>query len=274
MRYDLHVHTNLSDCAARDAFFEQYLAIAEEKHQTLLGFSDHSWSERIPGATPFYQKQPYSRLKARKEELDAYLQEHPTDVRVLVGAEGEFANFLLGLDEEAAEIADYIIVPHDHVHMKGFVVPDGLNAEQIASYLLKSFEALCKHPKRNLFTALCHPMIPCCHPWEYTNEVYRFLTDRQLEDALIGAKEAGLWIELNLCEFVSVPEAEWKNYEYVRFFRAAKKVGNILYYGSDSHAHKSYKQRIDAAPKVLELLGLTDADFAEAERLILKKTAN
>lgn len=271
MRYDLHVHTNLSDCAKRDAFPEKYIAKAIERKQTVLGFSDHSWAEGIAGASPWYQKQPYTRLKARKEQLNAYLDEHPTEMRVMVGAEGEFANFLLGIDEEAAEIADYIIVPHDHVQMKDFVISDGYSAEQVAKFLLESFDSLCKHPKRELFTALCHPMIPCCHPWEYKNEVYRYLTDRQLEDALCGAKEAGLWIELNLSEFACVPTEELRNYEYIRFFGAAKRIGNILYWGSDAHSPEAYDARHDFAPTVMELLGLTAADFAEAERLILER---
>lgn len=271
MRYDLHVHTNLSECARRDAFPEAYIGIATEKKQTVLGFSDHCWAAGVEGASPWYKKQPYTRLIERKAYLKRYLAEHPTDVRVLVGAEGEFANFLLGIDDEAAAIADYIIVPHDHVHMKGFVIPDGYNASQVAKYLLDSFEALCKHPRRDLFMALCHPMIPCCQPWEYKNEVYSHITDRQLEDALHAAKEAGLWVELNLSEFVSVPEQEWQNYEYTRFFRAAKSVGNILCWGSDSHSHDAYAARIDIAPRIMKLLGLEESDFDEAEQLILKK---
>ncbi len=272
MHYDLHVHTHLSDCASRDALFHRYIAAAEEANQSILGFTDHSWAAGVPGASSWYQKQPYERLAAQKKEIEAYLAEYPSTVKVFQGAEGEYANFLLGLDEEAAQYADYIIIPHDHVHMKGFVIPaDKTSAKDVAAFLLESFEALCKHPKRGLFVGLCHPMIPCCMPWEFKNEAYRYITDAQLKDALIGAKEAGLWMELNLSEFGSVPDDELERFEYLRFFRIAKEVGNILYWGSDSHTVESYEKRIPYSEKILALTGLTEEDFSLAEQRMLKR---
>ena len=103
MRYDLHVHTHLSDCASREAFFPLYIKAAEENRQTLLGFADHSWASGVEGATPWYRKQPFERLAEQKKQLTDYLAEHPSPVKVLQGAEGEFANFLLGIDEAAAQ---------------------------------------------------------------------------------------------------------------------------------------------------------------------------
>ena len=272
MRYDLHVHTHLSDCASREAFFPLYIKAAEENRQTLLGFADHSWASGVEGATPWYRKQPFERLAEQKKQLTDYLAEHPSPVKVLQGAEGEFANFLLGIDEEAAQYADYIIVPHDHVHMKGFVIPEEQTApKEMALFLLKSFEALCKHPKRDLFVGLCHPMVPCCMPWQFKNEVYRYLTDPQLKDALTAAKEAGVWIELNLSEFACVPPEELENYEYIRFFRIAKEVGNTLYWGSDAHAPRTYRERLPFAARVLEVTGLTEDLFDEAEKAMLSR---
>ena len=271
MTYDLHVHTPLSDCADRQAFFHRYIPLAEELGQTVLGFADHSWAEGVAGASSWYQKQPFSRLAKQKQELCDYLEQNPTTVKVLQGAEGEFANFLLGIDGEAAAYADYIIVPHDHIHMKGFVIPmDRYHEEGVAKFLLESFEALCKHPERDLFVGLCHPMVPCCHPWEFKNAVYKHITDRQLEDALIAAKEAGVWLELNLSEFACVPVEEWENYEYVRFFRIAKQVGNTLFWGSDAHKPENYVARHAIAKDVLALTGLTEEDFSTAEAFLLK----
>ena len=108
MTYDLHVHTHLSSCADRQAFFHRYIPLAEKLGQTVLGFADHSWAEGVAGGSPWYQRQPYARLKEQKRALEAYLEEHPTSVKVLQGAEGEYANFLLGLDEAAAEYAEVI----------------------------------------------------------------------------------------------------------------------------------------------------------------------
>ena len=272
MTYDLHVHTHLSDCADKQAFYHRYIPLAEEMGQTVLGFADHSWADGVEGASPWYKKQPFSRLQKQKQELCEYLQQNPSPVKVLQGAEGEFANFLLGVDDEAAEYADYIIIPHDHVHMKGFVIPmERYSEEGIAKFLLESFEALCKHPRKDLFVGLCHPMVPCCHPWQFKNAVYKHITDGQLEDALKGAKEAGVWLELNLSEFADVPRDQWESYEYLRFFRAAKKVGNTMFWGSDAHKPENYVARHAIAEDVLVLTGLTDADFRTAETAILSK---
>ena len=269
MRYDLHVHTNLSDCAQREAYPEPFIAIAEKLGQSVLGFADHSWAKGVEGASPWYKKQPFDRLIERRESLNRYLDEHPTDVNVLIGAEGEYANFLLGVDEDAAAVTDYIIIPHDHVHMKGFVIPDGYNHAEVAKFLLDSFESLCVHPKRDLFVGLCHPLVPCCHPWEYKNEVYRHITDAQIHDALCAAKKAGIWLELNVSEFAGVPENEWHNYEYARFFHAAKENGNLLYRGSDAHGHAAYENYLGIADRIDAFLGLCDDDFAAVEQMAL-----
>ena len=266
MRYDLHVHTNLSDCAKREATPEPYIALAEKHGQTVLGFADHCWATGVEGASSWYKKQPYTRLSERRKALGDYLDAHPTDVHVLIGAEGEYANFLLGVDDEAAAYTDYIIIPHDHVHMKGFVIPDGYNHAEVAKFLLDSFEAICKHPRRDLFVGLCHPLVPCCHPWEYKNEVYRHITDAQIADALDAAKEAGIWLELNVSEFAAVPADEWKNYEYTRFLRAAKENGNLLYRGSDAHSHEAYERNHALCEQVDAFLGVCDDDFAAAEQ--------
>ena len=271
MTYDLHVHTHLSSCADRQAFFHRYIPLAEKLGQTVLGFADHSWAEGVAGGSPWYQRQPYARLKEQKRALEAYPEEHPTSVKVLQGAEGEYANFLLGLDEEAAEYADFVIIPHDHVHMKGFVIPEERHSEEdVAKFLLESFESLCKHPKRGLFVGLCHPMVPCCHPWQFKNAVYKHISDTQLENALQAAKEAGLWMELNLSEFADVPREEWKSYEYLRFFHAAKRVGNLMYWGSDAHCPENYLKLHEIAQEVLALTGLTEEDFRAAEEAMLK----
>ena len=268
MNYDIHVHTYLSDCAARDAFADGYIRLAEERNQSVLGFADHAWAEGVKGVSEWYAPQTYSRLIKQKEELHA----KSSKVKLLQGAEGEFANFLLGVDEEAAAIADYILIPHDHVHMGGFVVPSGFEAPQkMACFLLNSFEALCKHPKRNLFVGLVHPLITCCKPLGYQNEVLKEITDTQIEEALSAAKEADLMLEVNVSQFdVLKTEEDVKSFEYLRVIRLMKEKGNVLFWGSDAHSHDRYRHLHALSEKVLSLTGLTEEDFSESERRMLQ----
>ncbi len=268
MKYDMHVHTYLSDCASRDAFADGYIKLAEEYGQSILGFADHAWAEGVPGVSEWYKPQTFSRLVKQKEELHA----KSSSVKLLQGAEGEYANFLLGIDEDAAAIADYILIPHDHIHMSGFVVPVGYEPPaKMACFLLDSFEAICKHPKRNLITALCHPLIPCCKPTSYVNEVLKEITDAQMEEALTAAKETDMMLELNTSCFAKLQtEEDFKSYEYIRFVALAKEKGNVLYWGSDAHSHERYRYLHDIAPKILSYTGLTEEDFTEAERRMLQ----
>lgn len=268
MRYDLHVHTYLSDCAERNAFAEDYIALAEAEGQSILGFSDHGWAEGVPGASPWYKSQGFRRIAEQRKAL----REKHSAVRILQGAEGEFANFLLGVDEEAAELVDYILIPHDHVHMTGFVVPEGFEPPaKMACFLLDSFEAVCKHPKRGLITGLCHPLIPCCKPKEYQTEVLKEITDRQMEEVLSAARETDLLLELNTSLFSNLREEDFPAFEYIRFLALAKQNGNVLFWGSDAHSPKSYQKLHGIAPAILKAAGLTEDDFNEAERRMLRR---
>ena len=64
--YDLHVHTALSACAARDACIAEYCADARESGLPVIGFADHAWDKAVAGASPWYAPQDYERLLARR----------------------------------------------------------------------------------------------------------------------------------------------------------------------------------------------------------------
>jgi len=55
--YDLHIHTFLSDCASKtNAEPTEYIKAAEQNGLDAIGFSDHAWDIKVPGASPWYQK--------------------------------------------------------------------------------------------------------------------------------------------------------------------------------------------------------------------------
>lgn len=266
MRYDLHVHTYLSDCAARDAYPEPFILEAEKRNQTILAFTDHSWDETVEGASPWYKPQTYRRLAEQRK----YLHGIPSPVKIIQGAEGEYANFLLGLGEDGAQYADFIAIPHDHVHMKGFVVPLEYDPpELMAKFLLDSMESLCKHPNRHLFMALCHPFNAICRTYEYQREVWKYITNSMVEEALDAAKEADLLLEFNLSSFQDMTVEEIADFPYTRFFHMAKENGNILYWGSDAHSIGAYRSLHDRADEIMKAAGLCESDFDEAEKRIL-----
>ena len=97
--YDLHTHTFLSDCASKtEANPADYVKAAEQNGLTAIGFADHAWDSDIEGASPWYKKQPFERLNTTRE----LLKERETTIKVLFGAETEYANGVLGVGERAA----------------------------------------------------------------------------------------------------------------------------------------------------------------------------
>ncbi len=265
--YDIHIHTHLSSCGAKDAFMADYINAASRLGLTTVGFTDHAWDSNIPGASSWYAPQDYKRLEARREELKAI---DTKGIKVLLGAEGEFANLLLGLGEEGASYVDYIIVPHSHTHMRGYVLPSDCvgDPKKHALYLLKSFIALCTHKDRNLYFGIAHPMYPIGDDAQYTELLYSHITDNDLQECAIAAKEANLALEANLSVLKKIPPESGKSFCYRRFFDACKRAGCDFFMGSDAHSINAMISNHSASSELISAVGLEESDFTSALRRI------
>lgn len=264
INYDIHIHTHLSSCGARDAFMQDYINAASELGLELMGFADHAWDDSINGASPWYAPQTYKRLIARKEELKTLDKK---GINVLLGAEGEYANELLAIGDSAAEFVDYILVPHSHTHMKGFVLPSDCvgNPEKHASYLVKSFISLCNHEKRNMFFGIVHPMSPCGETEEYTEKIFSFITDEMLKECACAASENKVALEVNLSEFKKIPPEQLHQHCYNRFFDACKRAGCEFFMGSDAHAVKAFVDNHGLKNGIVDALGMDESFFKAAK---------
>lgn len=269
--YDLHIHTFLSDCASKtDAEPTEYIKAAEQNGLDAIGFSDHAWDIKVPGASPWYQKQPFERLAALKELLRDF---EYGNIKILFGAESEFKDGILAVGEEAAERLDYIIVPHSHTHMRGFILPEGWETpEKHAQYLIKSFYELVTHQRNDLFFGVAHPMFPVGTGREDAERIYEYISDADLNECLYAAKENHIFLELNTSSIFSIGEADLKNSFYARFFHNAKAAGNDFFMGSDKHSVVRYGE-FDRFMKISEYmreLGLEQEDFSKAYNCIME----
>lgn len=265
VKHDIHIHTHLSDCADREAFMADYIAEARALGLETIGFSDHAWDKNVPGASGWYAPQDYKRLAVRYEELKAI---DTQGVEVLLGAEGEYAQELLGVTEEAAEFTDYILIPHSHTHMRGFVLPEDSvgNPEKHANYLVRSFISLCGHEKRNLFFGIVHPMYPIGEKYEYVKEVYSHISDEMLKECALAAKEAGVAVEANITVIKSIPQDALDNENcYKRFFDACKAEGCKFFLGSDAHCLRVMRENTLFQNEAIVRIGLDEADFTIEE---------
>jgi histidinol phosphatase-like PHP family hydrolase len=198
--------------------------------------------------------------------LSGVANEYP-DIKVLFGAESEYARSILAVGEEAVSQLDYIIVPHSHTHMRGFVLPEGWESpEKHAQYLVKSFYELCTHRKRNLFFGVAHPMFPVGLSEEDCERIYSYITDSDMNEGLYAAAENGIFLELNMASCGSLSRENLENSFYARFFNNAKKAGCRFFMGSDKHKVIPYGEpdRFFLIEEYIRKLGLDENDFKEA----------
>lgn len=232
---DLHVHTKLSLCANRNAEAADYIKAAAENNIETIGFSDHYWDETVfhPNLIGFYQQQNTEHVLQLKHELETI--DH-CGVNVLFGCETEFAGHTLGISEEKTKLFDYIIVPHSHTHMYGFVLPEDMVAPaDHARYLVESFLEVANHPiAKECIYGIVHPFNPVGKNSDDSIEILKNISNEDYIKCAKAAKNNSVKIELNSSSLVNQPESLMN--EYKRFFKICYNEGCEFFAGSDKHS--------------------------------------
>ena len=100
MRYivdhDLHIHTCLSLCSGDpEQTPARILRYARENELSTVCLTDHYWDEAIPGASEWYRKSNFARIRESLSFMP------PRDVSFLFGCETEMdKHFRLGISEK------------------------------------------------------------------------------------------------------------------------------------------------------------------------------
>ncbi len=262
---DLHIHTNLSSCAMRDATVSEYIAKAPNDGLTTLGFSNHLWDSDIPGASNWYLPQNVEHVLKLREELPQKREVNGT--RLLFGCETEFTHEgKLCLTAEHFALFDYVLVPHSHTHMK-VVMPQeyAQDHHRHARYLMDSFMGVVTHPLAKKITAIAHPFVPGTS-YDIYNTVQALIPDSYFREAFSAAREMGIAIEMNgSCLIYQKPE-DIPHCEYVRIYSIAKECGCRFTYGSDSHDFRNVRQLI-LVERFLEQCGIGESDMLTVESI-------
>jgi histidinol phosphatase-like PHP family hydrolase len=265
-RHDLHIHTHLSARSpGSEAAPEAYIRRAAELGIRTIGFTDHVWDERVPFPAPetywyknFYQGQSVERLRSLRDAIPA----DTLGVRVLIGAEAEFAQGVLGITPEAAATLDFVLAAHSHIGMLDFVRPRTMTSPRdIAAHMLASFNDLVT---RGIATIAAHPFWPddMADPVNLPL-VFSFLSDGAFENSFGRAAEFHVGIEINLSIFnAGGPENPVYDDTYFRMYRIAKKMGCKFSLGSDSHTVSNMDLNGNFE-KALRRAGLDGDDFVE-----------
>ena len=263
--YDLHCHSKLSLCASRESEISGFLECGEKDGLVCVGISDHAWDKGLGRPIDFYEAQPYEKLFERERPVTK-------NVKVVFGAEGEYAQGLLGIRRSTAEKLDYLIVPHSHIHMNGFVLPEGVNDERsVGRYMFNSFVSLLHHPDSDRIFGVAHPFWPCGRKFEQTEAILSAITDEEFIYCGFLAKEKNVFLEMNMSCTASIPLEKFASSQYGRFFRLAKQGGAEFFMGSDNHIPKSGKDNsLNRLPEYAAEIGFTEDDFRTALSRILR----
>ena len=251
---DLHIHTNLSPCGARDAVPQSYLTQCAEAGLDTVGFSNHFWDSTVPGANEWYTPLDVPHLMKIRDQIgDTY------GVRVLIGCEAEFAG-KLPLAMENAENFDYVLVSTSHFHHTGLMeglktaTVDDLRLILLERFLLAVGEAS-ELPVPASLAHIFHPL--GFH--QYEKEIMAGITDRMYEECFSFAAHKGVGIEIHLPTFL-ISDSKGEDglpCNAARMIRLAIKSGCRFTIGSDEHNPAGFVEKTREIHEVARKLGIT-----------------
>ena len=257
---DIHIHTNLSSCADRNATWERYVEFAKKDGLSSIGFANHLWDKDVPGASQWYSPQSVEHVMQLKKELPSDMSRD--GIRLLLGCETEFTHEgKLCITEEHIELFDYILVPHSHTHMR-IVMPDRAYAEDNklhAKFLMESFMRVVEHPLSSHFTAIAHPFVPGTR-YDVYNAVQFYIPESYLKEAFCAAREKEIAIEINGSCILCKDENDFSSCESLRIFSIAKECGCKFTYGSDSHSCEE-PRRLSLVESFMAACKITNEDI-------------
>lgn len=239
IKADMHVHTFLSSCAKRDALPENYLALCPGENIDTICFTDHFWDEKVDGASSWYKPQNLEHVRTLRSRIPAGFD----GIRVLFGAETEFIGSrmckkeggIAGLAEETAENFDFVLIPPNHFHMKGYTIPAAVtDPHEIRLWFIDNFIEAAKKDFP-IPAGIAHPFDPMGFDEAAALTALQLITDDDLRRCFDIAAEHKKSIELNHCIFND------RYYDqYIRIFTTARECGCTFHAGSDAHTPSSF----------------------------------
>lgn len=121
--HDVHVQNYLSEnCTDNVATAASYIERAAQMGLKVLGFANCVWDASVSGANYWYNKHGLT----YSMQIRSQIPEDTKGVKVLVGGECEYCGMsdTLGMTAQGAKQLDFLLVPHSHVQMRNFVMPD------------------------------------------------------------------------------------------------------------------------------------------------------
>lgn len=252
--HDLHCHTRLSACCHEEGLTARvtYEKARELGYDTVC-VTDHLWDADVPGASNWYAPQDIPHVLAAREEGRA------AGVRCLVGCETEYVGGgRLGLSWEHFELFDFVVIPPNHMHMKGFVRPEGVTSPAgMAELFTRRLEEIAALDVPLAKVGIAHLTCALLYSEGTVAEVVRLMDEARLMRAFEQLARGGAGIELNASSF---GEMDAYPEETLRLYRLALKAGCRFYCASDAHALAAHDTMAVRLMPVISALGLCARD--------------
>lgn len=229
--HDLHIHTPLSACSTDpEQTVENILDYAARNGIATVGISNHVWDREVPGSSDWYAPQDFDHILRIRDQIPADCK----GVRLLIGAEAEFASGRIALTRAHRDQLDYVLVPHSHIHMRGLVLPeDRVTDAEVADYLVESFLSLVQ---KDFATIVAHPFYGVGRTPENVKSILDCISDDEFALCFNAARAHNAAIEINGSCFAQ----EWNRPDLLsaheRYFAIARDCGVTFSLGSDAHA--------------------------------------
>ena len=250
--HDLHIHSLLSLCSDDPGQTpEAILEYGKQNGFRTLCLTDHMWDPAVPGASGWYEAQPFGRAKS------VLPLPQSKGTRFLFGCETDMdRNCVIGVSPETVKELDFVIVPTTHLHMRGFTLNGDEDAKTRANLWISRFDALLDadlpFEKVGIAHLTCHLIYPGHAP-----EVLRLIPRDEMHRLFEKAARRGIGIELN---FPARADVQSGGEIMLLPYRIAKEEGCRFYLGSDAHHPADLAAAKANFEEIVEFLDLREDD--------------
>lgn len=256
--HDLHIHSRISPCGGDPMQTpERILQYAVDNKLKTICITDHYWDDTVPARLGRGAGQTTAQIMSALP-----LPQHE-GIRFMFGAETEMDyDGTIGVGPEMIEKLEFIIVPLNHMHMKGFSCRGDEDASEMANLIIKKFDALLSSDLPFSRVGLAHFTDGLIFPQGKNTDVLNKIPDSEYRRLFGRAAELGLGIELNMpAQKADLRVYSWEtDADELRVYTIAKEMGCKFYFGSDAHTVPGLGWAKKNAEKIIDLLDLDESD--------------
>ncbi len=254
--HDLHIHSYLSSCSKdKNQNPKTIIKYAEDYNLNTICLTDHFWDGKVLGASLWYIPQNFRHISKAKPLPQS------DGIRFLFGCEAEVTkNNVLGISKGVIDQLDFIVIPTNHFHMRGFTVSkkDGKSVSAMAKNWIERLDHVLNMDLPFNKIGIAHLACPSMAPKnELIGDTINAIPTDEMYRLFKKAKQVGVGIELNADDLL---------FKYadsdimLKPFRIAKECGCKFYLGSDAHHPEFLYSSKELFEKAIDLLELEETD--------------